>query len=137
MEDYLERYGYEDYELNYLEQALAHIKVKLSIDEDDEEQDALLAELCSDAYDYMYLFFDCDPENEKNKIPPTSLLFVLESVVVKRYRRIGAEGIAIEKIDVLSTTYESGDDFAEYMTIMNQYKRRIGREKGPKGFRFF
>lgn len=137
MEDYLESYGYEDYEIKYLEQALAHIKVKLSIDEDDEEQDALLSELCSDAYDYMYLFFDCDRDSDDNYIPPTSLLFVLEGVVVKRYRRIGAEGIAIEKIDVLSTTYESGDDFAEYMTIMNQYKRRIGRDKGPKGFRFF
>ena len=70
-------------------------------------------------------------------MPPIQLQFVLEGVVVKRYRRIGAEGIAIEKIDVLSTTYESGDDFAEYMNIMNQYKRRIGRDKGPKGFRFF
>ena len=40
MEDYLESYNYTDQELEYLEQALAHIKVKLSIDEDDEEQDA-------------------------------------------------------------------------------------------------
>lgn len=137
MEEYLKDYNYQEYEITYLTQALAHVKVKLSIDEEDEEQDALLSELCSDAYDYMFLFFDCDPNNEKNNIPPTSLQFVLESVVIKRYRRIGAEGIAIEKIDVLSTTYESGDDFAEYMNIMNQYKRRIGRDKGPKGFRFF
>lgn len=137
MEEYLKDYEYKENELDYLIQALAHVKTKLSIGEEDEEQDALLAELCSDAYDYMFLFFDCDPNNEKNSMPPTSLQFVLESVVIKRYRRIGAEGIAIEKIDVLSTTYESGDDFAEYMTIMNQYKRRIGRDKGPKGFRFF
>lgn len=136
MEDYYKDYDYKEDELEYLGQALAHIKVKLSIDEEDEEQDALLAELCSDAYDYMYVFFDCNRDSD-NYMLPTSLMFVLENVVLKRYRRIGAEGIAIEKIDVLSTTYESGDDFAEYMTIMNQYKRRIGREKGPKGFRFF
>ena len=130
MEEY-----YLEQEQEYLEQALAYVKIKLSIT--DEEQDELLAALCEDAYDYMYLFFDCDRDSDDNYMPPVQLQFVLEGVVIKRYRRIGAEGIAIEKIDVLSTTYESGDDFAEYMTIMNQYKRRIGRDKGPKGFRFF
>ena len=129
MEDYL------DQELEYLEQALQYVKIKLSIT--DEDQDELLAALCEDAYDYMYVYFDCDRDSDDNYMPPIQLQFVLEGVVIKRYRRIGAEGIAIEKIDVLSTTYESGDDFAEYMNIMNQYKRRIGREKGPKGFRFF
>jgi hypothetical protein len=128
MEDYL------DQELKYLEQALQYVKIKLSIT--DEEQDELLAALCEDAYDYMCIYFDCDRDSDDNYMPPIQLQFVLESVVIKRYRRIGAEGIVIEKIDVLSTTYESGDDFAEYMTIMNQYKRRIGRENGPKGFRF-
>ena len=127
--------NYTEQELEYLEQALQYVKIKLSIDEENTEQDTLLAALCEDAYDYMYLFFDCDPDSDNN-MPPIQLQFVLENVVIKRYRRIGAEGIAIEKIDVLSTTYESGDDFAEYMTIMNQYKRRIGRDKGPKGFRF-
>ena len=129
MEDYL------DQELEYLEQALQYVKIKLSITDD--EQDELLAALCEDAYDYMCIYFDCDRDSDDNYMPPIQLQFVLESVVIKRYRRIGAEGIVIEKIDVLSTTYESGDDFAEYMTIMNQYKRRIGRDNGPKGFRFF
>ena len=129
MEDYL------DQELEYLEQALQYVKIKLSITDD--EQDELLAALCEDAYDYMCLYFDCDRDSDDNYMPPVQLQYVLESVVIKRYRRIGAEGIAIEKIDVLSTTYESGDDFAEYLDIMNKYKRRIGRDKGPKGFRFF
>ena len=127
------------------EQIMTNLKIKLSIDikqpgeeitEEDEQQDALLTALMNDAYEYMYIFFDCDEDSEDNYDVPAHLRFVLEGVVIKRYRRIGAEGIAIEKIDVLSTTYESGDDFAEYMTIMNQYKRRIGRDKGPKGFRF-
>lgn len=127
------------------EQIMTNLKIKLSIDikqpgeeitEEDEQQDALLTALMDDAYEYMYIFFDCDEDSEDNYDVPAQLRFVLEGVVIKRYRRIGAEGILIEKIDVLSTTYESGDDFAEYMTIMNQYKRRIGRDKGPKGFRF-
>lgn len=127
------------------EQIMTNLKIKLSIDikqpgeeitEEDEQQDALLTSLMNDAYEYMYIFFDCDEDSEDNYDVPAQLRFVLEGVVIKRYRRIGAEGILIEKIDVLSTTYENGDDFAEYMTIMNQYKRRIGRDKGPKGFRF-
>ena len=127
------------------EQIMTNLKIKLSIDikqpgeeitEEDEQQDALLTALMNDAYEYMYIFFDCDEDSEDNYDVPAQLRFVLEGVVIKRYRRIGAEGILIEKIDVLSTTYDNGDDFAEYMTIMNQYKRRIGRDKGPKGFRF-
>jgi hypothetical protein len=105
---------------------LENIKIKLSIT--DNEEDALLEVLCNDAYAYMNIFFDGNV--------PVELQFILESVAIKRYRRIGAEGIAIEKIDVLTTTYESGDDFAEYINIMNQYKRRLGRENGPRGFRF-
>ena len=129
MEDYL------DQELEYLEQALQYVKIKLSITDD--EQDELLAALCEDAYDYMCIYFDCDRDSDDNYMPPIQLQFVLESVVIKRYRRIGAEGIAIEKIDVLSTTYESGDDFAEYLDIMNHYKRKNSGKNGPRGFRFF
>lgn len=121
-----------------IDQTLYNIKIKLGIitgqeedlDEIDNSQDELIIALCNDAYDYMYIFFDCG-------VVPAELQFVLESVVIKRYRRIGAEGIAIEKIDVLSTTYESGDDFAEYLDIMNHYKRKNSGKNGPRGFRFF
>lgn len=99
------------------------IKIKLSITNDNEEQDDLLDVLCDDAYNYMMIYFD-------DKVPQ-ELQFVIENVVIKRYRRLGAEGIAIEKIDVLSTTYESGDDFAEYFDIMQKYKN-----KSRLGFRF-
>ena len=117
-----------------IEQVLENIKIKLSIT--DNEQDDLLEALCNDAYNYMYIFLDCGQKNYMNTVP-VQLQFVLESVVIKRYRRIGAEGIVIEKIDVLSTTYESGDDFAEYLDIMNHYKRKNSGKNGPKGFRFF
>ncbi len=116
-----------------IEQVLANIKLKLSIT--DNEQDELLGALCKDAYDYMYIFLDCGQKDYMNTVP-VQLQFVLEGVVIKRYRRIGAEGIAIEKIDVLSTTYESGDDFAEYMSIMNHYKHKNSGKNGPRGFRF-
>lgn len=106
---------------------IENIKVKLSIT--DEESDNLLDALYHDAYSYMKIYLDKKEDEEV----PQELLFIVEAVVIKRYRRIGAEGIAIEKIDVLTTTYEVGDDFAEYHSIMNRYKRN----KSKKGFGFF
>jgi hypothetical protein len=128
---------YVGFDINLIEFDLTNIKLKLSIT--DNEQDNLLIALCKDAYQYMYIFFDCDPKStDKDKrAVPTQLTFILENVVVKRYRRLGAEGISIEKIDVLSTTYESGDDFAEYFDIMQKYKNKIDGKNGPRGFRFF
>ncbi len=126
-----------NFDIDLIEFDLTNIKLKLSIT--DVEQDELLTALCKDAYLYMYIFFDCDPKSkDKDKrAVPTQLTFVLENVVVKRYRRLGAEGISIEKIDVLSTTYESGDDFAEYFDIMQKYKNKLDGKNGPRGFRFF
>ena len=101
---------------------LNNVKIKLSIT--DTEQGDLLEILLNDAYNYMMIYFDGEV--------PMELLFIMENVAVKRYRRLGAEGISIEKIDVLSTTYESGDDFAEYIPIMTKYKEN----KSGLGFRF-
>ena len=101
---------------------LENVKIKLSIADDSE--DDLLELLLNDAYNYMMIYFDGDI--------PTELQFIMENVAVKKYRRLGAEGISIEKIDVLSTTYESGDDFAEYIPIMTKYKEN----KSGLGFRF-
>ena len=101
---------------------LENVKIKLSIADDSE--DDLLELLLNDAYNYMMIYFDGDI--------PTELQFIMENVAVKKYRRLGAEGISVEKIDVLSTTYESGDDFAEYIPIMTKYKEN----KSGLGFRF-
>ena len=101
---------------------LDNVKIKLSIADDSE--DDLLELLLNDAYNYMMIYFDGEV--------PTELQFIMENVAVKKYRRLGAEGIYIEKIDVLSTTYETGDDFAEYIPIMTKYKEN----KSGLGFRF-
>jgi hypothetical protein len=105
-----------------IEEVIRRLKIKLSIMDDSEDE--LLQILLEDAYNYMVIFFDGEV--------PMELLFIMENVAIKRYRRLGAEGIAVEKIDVLSTTYESGDDFAEYLPIMNKHKEN----KSGLGFRF-
>ena len=64
---------------------LENVKIKLSIADDSE--DDLLELLLNDAYNYMMIYFDGDI--------PAELQFIMENVAVKRYRRLGAEGISI------------------------------------------
>lgn len=89
------------------------IKLKLGLTEDS-EKDNLLMVLLNDAIDYMKTYIEIDTI-------PEQLQFIAEEVAIKRYRRIGSEGISTEKIDVLSTSYKS-DDFYEYKPLMKLYK---------------
>lgn len=92
---------------------ISNIKLKLGLQADN-SQDELLAVLLSDAVNYMSVYID-------SADIPTELEFIAEEVAIKRYRRLGSEGISIEKIDVLSTTYKS-DDFYEYKSLMKLYR---------------
>lgn len=123
-----------------VDEVIHRIKVKLSIT--DNEYDELLEVICGDVYNYMALYLDrVKVDALGNSVPsvPNELGFILEGVVIKRYRRLGAEGIITEKIDVLTTTYEIGDDFAEYFDIMNRFKANDAYKSKStygKGFRF-
>ena len=98
---------------------ISKIKIKLGLA--DNSQDELLAILLSDATNYMQVYLE-------TQTIPWELEFIAEEVTIKRYRRIGAEGISTEKIDVLSTTYKS-DDFYEYKPLMKQYRANNTRIK--------
>lgn len=102
---------------------LTNMKIKLGITDDAEDE--LLAVLLSDAINFMHIYMNLNV--------PTELEFIAEEVAIKRYRRIGSEGINTEKVDVLSTTYNTENDFNEYLPIMNRYKKR---KSGGGGFRF-
>ena len=93
---------------------IQNIKLKLGLSNTDHEQDALLGVLLSNAMSYMKVYIETDEI-------PKELEFIAEEVAIKRYRRIGSEGISTEKIDVLSTSYKS-DDFYEYKPLMKLYK---------------
>lgn len=99
---------------------ISNIKLKLGLTEDSSE-DKLLTVLLSDAANYISIYL------EGNEIP-TELEFIAEEVAIKRYRRLGSEGISTEKIDVLSTSYKS-DDFYEYKPLLKQYKANNTRIK--------
>lgn len=99
---------------------ISNIKLKLGLKEDSSE-DKLLTVLLSDAANYISIYL------EGNEIPK-QLEYIAEEVAIKRYRRIGAEGITTEKIDVLSTTYSTGD-FNDYLGILDLYKKNNIKSK--------
>ena len=92
---------------------LDNIKVLLSL-ADDDSQDEILEVLLNNAVDTIKVYLGIDNV-------PRELEFVAEQMTVIKYRRLGAEGIETEKIDVLSTKYEK-DDIAPFKEILAMYK---------------
>ena len=92
---------------------LDNIKVLLSLS-DDNSQDELLAILLDNACSTICLYLDV-------QTIPDELIFIAEQMAVIKYRRIGAEGIDTEKIDVLSTKYIA-DDLKPFTSMLDRYK---------------
>ena len=92
---------------------LDNIKLLLSLANDD-SQDEILEVLLNNAVDTIKVYLGIDNV-------PRELEFVAEQMTVIKYRRLGAEGIETEKIDVLSTKYEK-DDIAPFKEILAMYK---------------
>ena len=92
---------------------LDNIKVLLSL-ADDDSQDELLTVLLNNASNTICLYLDVPTV-------PDELVFIAEQMTVIKYRRIGAEGIDTEKIDVLSTKYIA-DDLKPFISMLDRYK---------------
>ncbi len=92
---------------------LDNIKVLLSLTEDD-SQDEILSVLLLNASKMVCVFLGVEDL-------PKTLEFVVEDMTIAKYRKLGAEGIKQEKIDVLSTTYVT-NDLDPYKAILIQYK---------------
>ena len=92
---------------------LDNIKLLLSLANDD-SQDEILEVLLNNAVNTIKVYLGID-------YVPRELEFVAEQMTVIKYRRLGAEGIETEKIDVLSTKYEK-DDIKPFKEILTMYK---------------
>lgn len=60
------------------------------------------------------------PEPDNPKAIPEELSWILSEVVVKRFNRIGSEGMTSEAVEGHSVTFEA-DDFAEYAGIIDDF----------------
>lgn len=81
---------------------------------EDDTQDEILAILLMNASKMICVYLGIDEL-------PSTLEFVAEDMAVMKYRKLGAEGVRQEKIDVLSTTYVT-NDLNPFKDILNQYK---------------
>ena len=101
---------------------LDNLKILLSLEDD--TQDEILAILLMNASKMICVYLGIDEL-------PSTLEFVAEDMAVMKYRKLGAEGVRQEKIDVLSTTYVT-NDLNPFKDILNQYK---GNSLGGKRLR--
>ena len=92
---------------------LDNVKVLLSLT-DDSSQDELLTVLLNNAVSTIILYLGVEDI-------PDELTFIAEQMTVIKYRRIGAEGIDTEKIDVVSTKYIA-DDLKPFISMLDRYK---------------
>ncbi|HDY9572241.1 TPA: phage head-tail connector protein [Staphylococcus argenteus] len=60
---------------------------------------------------------------------PDNLSFIVEEVAVKRYNRIGSEGMTTESVEGRTNTFQA-NDFDEYQTIIDEL---YPKENGAKG----
>lgn len=97
--------------------SLDRLKLKLGLE--DESQDDILAVLVDDASNLICLYLSIDTL-------PNSLNFIAEEIAIKRFRKIGSEGLTSESIDVISSSFES-DSLAEYKPLLDEYKSSKSR----------
>ena len=94
--------------------SLDNLKAKLNIQNNDD--DLVLGLFLDDAVNLIMLYLEV-------KEFPDELGFIAEDIAVKKYRRMGNEGVQSEKIDVLTTTFSSSKYLEEYIPYLDLYKK--------------
>lgn len=88
-----------------------------------EEQDDLLTEIVNITKDKLLLYL------KKDSIPK-ELEWVLIELSIKRFNRIGSEGMSSETTDGSTSTYEE-DELASYTVYLDEYlKENSPNKKG-------
>ncbi|MCG1702539.1 phage head-tail connector protein [Staphylococcus epidermidis] len=90
---------------------LENVKKLLSINDD--KQDELLEIIISNTEKRLISLLPVDIEEV-----PDRLEYIVEEVAVKRFNRVGAEGMTQESVDGHSNTFQN-NDFDEYLDVIN------------------
>ena len=90
---------------------LENVKKLLSINDD--KQDELLEIIINNTEKRLISLLPLETEEI-----PERLEYIVEEVSVKRFNRVGAEGMTQESIDGRSNTFQS-NDFDEYMGVID------------------
>lgn len=101
---------------------LENVKLLLSIN--DNVQDELLKRIIDNTEKRLISLLPVDIEEV-----PDRLEYIVEEVAVKRFNRVGAEGMTTESVDGRSNTFQA-NDFDEYMDVIDQYTPRTTGKRG-------
>ena len=101
---------------------LDNVKLLLSIK--DNVQDELLKRIIDNTEKRLISLLPVDIEEV-----PDRLEYIVEEVAVKRFNRVGAEGMTTESVDGRSNTFQA-NDFDEYMDVIDQYTPRTTGKRG-------
>lgn len=105
---------------------LENVKLLLSIKDD--LQDKLLIRIINNTEKRLISLLPVDIEEV-----PDRLEYIVEEVAVKRFNRVGAEGMTQESVDGRSNTFQA-NDFDEYMNVIDQYTPRTTGKRGTGTF---
>ncbi|MFW3632639.1 phage head-tail connector protein [Staphylococcus caprae] len=101
---------------------LENVKLLLSIN--DNVQDELLKRIIDNTEKRLISLLPSDMETI-----PDRLEYIVEEVAVKRFNRVGAEGMTQESIDGRSNTFQS-NDFDEYMDVIDALYPKESSKRG-------
>ncbi|HAR6087717.1 TPA: phage head-tail connector protein [Staphylococcus pseudintermedius] len=90
-------------------------KVKKRIGIEDHLQDKLLNEIVTNVVDELKLRLP-----KEQAFIPQPLYFIVIEVAVKRYNKVGSEGMVSESVEGRSMSYEE-DDFKQYDGFINKF----------------
>lgn len=91
--------------------ALNRIKIKLGLN--DGNKDELLTVLFDDASNLVCTYINSD-------VLPNKLSWMAEEIAIKRFRKIGAEGIKSKQIDVIKKDFDE-NILSEYIVALDKY----------------
>lgn len=91
--------------------ALNRIKIKLGLN--DGNKDELLTVLFDDASNLVCTYINSD-------VLPKKLSWMAEEIAIKRFRKIGAEGIKSKQIDVIRKDFDE-NILSEYIVTLDKY----------------
>lgn len=94
---------------------LDKIKLYLGISSNDYTEDELLEMIIEDCSSALGAYLGLTEI-------PSQFEFIVVELTIKRYRKIGSEGLTAEQIDVISNTFEE-DPLSPYLVLLDTYKR--------------
>ena len=73
----------------------------------------------------------------KNTEIPLGLEYIVEEATIRRFNRIGSEGMKSESVEGHSVTYIDGDELAPYESVIVDYLEALLPDERKKGVVYF